>query len=115
MRREFGSRPADLVAAIGPSAGPDDYEVGASLRDAFRDSGHDAGDLDRWFVPTTPKPHLDLWRANADQLAAAGLIADRIAICGLSTVSHPGVFDSYRVDGERAGRMAALVVVPRPA
>jgi hypothetical protein len=25
------------------------------------------------------------------------------------------VFDSYRVAGEKAGRMAALIVVPRPA
>lgn len=115
MRREFGSRPSDLVAAIGPSAGPDDYEVGPSLRDAFRDAGHQARDLERWFIPTTPKPHLDLWRANADQLVAAGLTSDHIYTCRLSTVSHPDVFDSYRVDGERAGRMAGLVVVPHPA
>lgn len=115
MRREFGSRPADLIAAVGPSAGPADYEVGSSLRDAFSDAGHDARDLDRWFIPTTPKPHLDLWRANADQLVAAGLTSDHIYNCGLSTVSHPDVFDSYRVDGEKAGRMAGLVVVPRPA
>jgi copper oxidase (laccase) domain-containing protein len=58
------------------------------------------------------KPHLDLWSANRDQLIAAGVDASRIHVCGLSTVTHPGVFDSYRVDGERAGRMAGLIVVP---
>lgn len=115
MRREFGTRPDDLMAAIGPSVGPDDYEVGNAVRDAFRGAGHEPRDVDRWFIGSTPKPHLDLWKANADQLIAAGLAADRVLTCGLSTVAHPDVFDSYRVAGEKAGRMAALVVVPPPA
>ena len=115
MVREFGSKPADLLAAIGPSVGAADYEVGESLVDAFRASGHDAADVDRWFLRTTAKPHLDLWSANRDQLRRSGLAADHIYICGLSTVSHTEIFDSYRVDGERAGRMAALIVVPSPA
>ena len=114
MRREFGSSPENLIAAIGPSVGPDDYEVGDSLIDAFRSAGHQPRDVDRWFIRSTAKPHLDLWRANTDQLIAAGVQADRIFSCGLSTVAHPEVFDSYRVHGEKAGRMAALVVVPRP-
>jgi len=115
MRREFGTRPDDLLVAIGPSAGPDDYEVGDSLIDAFRAAGHAAGDVERWFIRSTAKPHLDLWRANADQLIAAGVPADHISTCGLSTVSHADLFDSYRVAGERAGRMAGLIVVPPPA
>lgn len=114
MQRQFGSNPGDLVAAIGPSVGPGDYEVGESLIDAFRDAGHGDDCIDRWFVRTAARPHLDLWTANRDQLAAAGVSADHIYTCGLSTVSHPDVFDSYRVAGERAGRMAALIIVPPP-
>jgi copper oxidase (laccase) domain-containing protein len=49
---------------------------------------------------------------NRDQLIAAGVDARRIHVSGLSTVSHPEVFDSYRVAGERAGRMAGIIVVP---
>ncbi len=115
MRREFGTQPADLIAAIGPSAGPDDYEVGPSLIDAFTAAGHDASDLDRWFIRSSANPHLDLWQANTDQMIAAGLRADRVFTCGLSTVSNAGVFHSYRVDGEKAGRMAGFIVVPPPA
>jgi YfiH family protein len=118
MQREFGTNPADALAAIGPSVGPDDYEVGDSLIDAFAKAGHAQAHLDRWFLratPGDPKPHLDLWRANADQLAAAGLRRDHIFISGLSTVAHRSVFESYRVDGERAGRMAGLIVVPPPS
>ncbi len=112
MRRECGSQPSDLIAAIGPSAGPEDYEVSESLADAFLAAGHDRASVARWFIPSKPKPHLDLWAANRDQLVEAGVKADRISVCRLSTVSHPDVFDSYRAAGEGAGRMAALIVVP---
>lgn len=129
MQREFGTNPADVLAAIGPSVGPDDYEVGESLIEAFTKAGHSTEHINRWFIrtmpdaPTTwtagrgvePKPHLDLWRANADQLAASGLRRDHIFTCGLSTVAHPSVFHSYRVEGEAAGRMAGLIVVPQAA
>jgi YfiH family protein len=114
MKREFDSNPADLIAAIGPSAGPDDYEVGNSLVDAFLAAGHLSADVDRWFIRSGAKPHLDLWAANRDQLIGAGLNPARIQISGLSTVSHPEIFDSYRVAGDRAGRMAALIAVPSP-
>jgi YfiH family protein len=112
MQRECETAPEDVVAAIGPSAGPWDYEVGPSLIDAFREAGHESRDLERWFLETDPRPHLDLWQANRDQLAAAGVPGDHIYICGLSTVAHPQILESYRRDGEQAGRMAALVVVP---
>jgi YfiH family protein len=115
MAREFGCDPAALIGAIGPSAGPDDYEVGESLIEAFLSAGHARQDVDRWFIPSGAKPHLDLWSANRDQLVACGVPAQNIHVCGLSTVSHPDVFDSYRVDGERAGRMAGVIVVPTSA
>ena len=115
MQGEFGSDPVNLLVAIGPSAGPEDYEVGESLVDAFVDAGHQRADVDRWFVRSTAKPHLDLWTANRDQLIGAGLRRTHIHVCGLSTVSNPDVFDSYRVAGERAGRMAGIIVVPSPS
>lgn len=112
MQREFGTDPAELTVAIGPSVGPDDYEVGESLIDAFTGAGHAAADLERWFNRSGARPRLDLWTANRDQLAGAGVPADRIFTCGLSTVAHPDIFESYRVAGANAGRMAGLIVVP---
>jgi len=112
MRRHFGTEPSDLTVAIGPSIGPDDYEVGESLIEAFQHAGHRAGDLARWFRRRQARLSLDLWAANRDQLIDAGVPADRIFVCGLSTLAHTGTFDSYRSAGERAGRMAAVVAVP---
>ena len=112
MRRQFGTQPSDLTVAIGPSIGPDDYEVGEALIAAFQQAGHRAGDLARWFRRLDSRLSLDLWSANRDQLIDAGVPAGCISVCGLSTRAHPDVFDSYRAAGERAGRMAAVVAVP---
>ena len=115
MRREFGTDPGDLIAAIGPSVGPDDYQVGEALVTAFAGAGHPQSHIDRWFVRRDGKLFLDLWNANVQQLIDAGVEQGSIDLCALSTVSHPAIFDSYRVDGERAGRMAAIIVVSASA
>jgi YfiH family protein len=113
MTKEFGCEPGNLIAAIGPSIGPCCYEVGQTVLDAFRRAGANDEHLGRWFRQTDAGSlRLDLWAANRDQLERAGLRADRIAICGLCTQTHHHVFESYRVDRERAGRMAALIAVP---
>lgn len=112
MRGNFGTEPSDLTVAIGPSIGPDDYEVGDSLIEVFQQAGHLAADLARWFRRRDSRLTLDLWAANRDQLIDAGVPAGRIFVCGLSTLAHPDLFDSYRSAGERAGRMAAAIAVP---
>ena len=113
--REFGCRPARMIAALGPSVGPEDYEVGESLPDRFAEAGHGAS-IGRWFGREVPRGRLrlDLWRANADQLQRAGVPGESVYCAGLSTMRHPRWLESYRREGERAGRMAALIVVPEP-
>lgn len=112
MAREFGADPDGLTAAIGPAIGPDDYAVGEPLVAMFLEAGHPRDAVERWFHRQAGTLRLDLWTANRDQLIAAGLRPDRIFTCGLSTLAHPGVFESFRRDGEAAGRMAAIIVVP---
>ena len=111
MANEFGTDPGDLTVAIGPSIGPDDFEVGEELAEAFLAAGHSSHDIERWFRRSSGTLRLDLWTANRDQLVAAGVRPDRIYTCGLSSHAHPDLFDSFRRDGDRAGRMAALIVV----
>lgn len=127
LAREFGSRPADLVAVAGPSVGACCYEVGEDVRDAFWRGGFADAELRRWFftapqptdrnpsmpgLPGTPRADhwfFDGWAATRHQLEDAGVPARQIHAAELCTASHPGLLCSYRRDGKAAGRIAGAV------
>jgi YfiH family protein len=104
---QTGANPAEMSAAIAPSAGPCCYEVGEEVRDAAR-AGL-GGALASCFFQRDGALIFDLWRANREQLLAAGLRADRIQTAELCTICHPERFPSYRREGEAAGRFAAVI------
>jgi YfiH family protein len=103
MADRFGSRPADLIVAIGPSIGPCCYRVGEELLGAFGPEGR------RWFYHLAGGWMLNLWNANRDQLVEAGLKSEHVHVAELCTAMHPDVFDSFRRDATAAGRLAAAI------
>lgn len=110
MTARFHTDPADLVAAMGPSLGQCCGEMGEEVVEAFRASGHRETDIERWFARAAGRrPHFDLWRANYDQLLAAGVPHGQIFSAGLCTRTHSDRFHSYRAAGPEAGRMAAVI------
>jgi polyphenol oxidase len=137
MRLEFGSRPADLIAAIGPGIGPCCYAVGEEVlaefesqfaygRELFREvSGSDP--VRRRYpmlfmnqrAPGHGQPgtrlHVDLIEANRRQLLDCGIPARSIRIVGGCTQCHPDLFFSHRGSGGRTGRMMAVIGMPMDA
>jgi YfiH family protein len=117
LGREFGTRPADLVAAIGPSIGACCYEVGSDLVDAFAAAGHQRYLIDRWFLSPPPARgsserrglHLDVARANIDQLILAGVPEEQIYSSGLCTAMHLEILTSFRAEKEKAGRIVGAI------
>ena len=102
-------RPArSAVTAVRSSSGP-------SITRNTSSSVISPGDLARWFTRRDGRLRLDLWSANRDQLIDAGVRPGRVFTCGLSTLAHAEVFDSYRAAGDRAGRMTAVIAVPSTA
>ena len=102
-----GVDPSDLVAAIGPSIGPCCYQVDDRVRTTFLGATPDAA---AWFIEDGPGHwRLDLWRANADQLEAAGVPAASIQCAGLCTRDAPDVCFSYRRGGAATGRLVAAI------
>ena len=108
----FGSRPADVIAAIGPLLGQCCGEVGPDVVQAFHAGGADAASLGRWFAPGAgDRSFLDLERANSDQLIAAGMDPDAIFASGLCTKTEQARLHSYRAHGQHAGRLLAAIRV----
>lgn len=131
MRLEFGCRPHDLVAAIGPGIGACCYQVGEELLSEFesqfsygRDLFHEVYDTDPVRIrypmlfltqrapghsPIGPSLHLDVADANRRQLLAAGLKPESIQVIGGCTSCHRDLFFSHRGSKGRAGRMLSVI------
>ncbi len=98
--------PNQLMAWLGPAAGPAHYEIGTDVHDAFLASGSTAADA---FAPTRPGHwRVDLYALARMRLADAGLAAHHVHGGGLCTIADPQRFFSHRRD-RRSGRMASVV------
>jgi YfiH family protein len=102
--RRAGSRPEDLLGALGPAIGACCYEVGEELREAFGERGSD-------FFRSGPRgrPHLDVRAANRRQLVESGVSSAHIADVDECTYCRPDLYHSYRRTGPGAGRMLSFV------
>jgi YfiH family protein len=125
MRIEFGSRPEDLVAAIGPGIGSCCYAVGEEVRDEFTSQFSYAEELFSEVFDSDPVKekypllfmtarapghsnlgpslHLDLWEANRRQLL------DAISVVGECTGCQTDRYFSYRAEKGFTGRMFSVI------
>ncbi|WP_372382087.1 peptidoglycan editing factor PgeF [Xanthomonas sp. NCPPB 1068] len=96
---------AQVMAWLGPAAGPDMYEIGEDVFNAF--VGGDA-QAQVAFVATRPGHwRVDLYALARQRLQRAGVPAAAIHGGGLCTIADAGRFFSHRRD-HRSGRMATL-------
>ncbi|MBQ6808101.1 MAG: peptidoglycan editing factor PgeF [Firmicutes bacterium] len=106
--QSLGADPRQIFVAIGPSAGPERYQVDAATAEHFRKVDSSTLRPD----PAEPGKFLaDLWQANFLLLRRAGIPEENIAIAGLCTISHPEIFFSHRIHGEQRGAMAAALML----
>jgi polyphenol oxidase len=104
--QEFDSNPSDLLAGIGPSIGPEVYEVGKEVWSQFSDESY----TDTYPVKTE-KRLLDLWKTNHQQMRMAGISSNNIAFADICTWSDKYQFYSARRDGPKTGRMATGIML----
>lgn len=107
LAAQFGSTPADLVAAIGPSIGPCCYEVGDDVVDAVSA----VFDRPAALLPRrgSGRHHFDLWAANRLLLREAGV--RQIETAELCTACHQDEFFSYRAQRGKTGHFGALMAL----
>lgn len=108
MMREFGSRPEDIRAGIGPSIGPCCYAVGEDVVRAAHQAWGE-GEANPLFRQVNGRFHLDLWQANYRQLAGLGV--GQIEVAGICTACHSHRFFSHRASGGLTGRFPMVAVL----
>jgi YfiH family protein len=109
MVTEFGSRPEDLIAAIGPAALGCCYEVGSEVIEMFRQNFPYANSL---LMPTRDGHALiDLHLANKNQLTDAGVPQENIYLAPLCTMERTDLFFSYRAENKTLGKTGRLMSV----
>jgi len=131
MQLQYGSKPQNLIAAIGPGIGPCCYAVGEEIRYEFESQFeywkslftevYDEDPVKTKYPllfltarapghsPIGPQIHLNLWEANRRQLLAAGLLAKNITVTGLCTACNTERFFSHRAERGFTGRMLNVI------
>ncbi|MBO4922950.1 MAG: peptidoglycan editing factor PgeF [Bacteroidales bacterium] len=106
MGSDFGCRPADLRAVIGPAIGPDSFQVGPEVVEKFRDAGFPMNQI--WSFrgegdesPMSGGHHIDLFKANKWILEESG-VRD-IQVFDIDTFTDPSFFSARR-EGTACGR-----------
>jgi hypothetical protein len=107
MQSRFGCRPGNILAAVGPSIGPDHYEIGEDVGSRVRQAfGADAAGL---LAGDRQRMTLDLWAANRLLLEQAGV--RQLEVAGLCTACHLEDWFSHRAENGRTGRFGALLAL----
>ncbi len=131
MRRQFGSDPRDLRAAIGPCIRKCCYSVGAEVRAEFESQFSYSGEVFEEVFDSNaihvkypllflnqrapghgdlgPEIHLDLVAANKRQLEDAGVGVEHISVVEGCTACDTQRFFSHRAEFGKTGRMMAVI------
>lgn len=116
MTREYGSKPEDILAAVGPSICQDCYEVSKDVAERFlelfsqpkyRFVNVQNVVLDR----KNGKYQLDLWRSNEAVLLAAGIKEEHLSVTDICTCHNPAYLFSHRASQGKRGNFGAFIML----
>jgi purine-nucleoside/S-methyl-5'-thioadenosine phosphorylase / adenosine deaminase len=135
MRREYGTRPEDVYAAIGPGIQSCCYAVGDELKEQFESQFGYGTELFHSVQESDPvrekypllfmnmrapghgdlclRPHLDLREANRRQLLSSGVPEKNISALKHCTACDTRNFFSHRAEKGHTGRMLAVIGMKR--
>ena len=109
MEENFGCKAPDIHAVIGPSIGPESFQVGEEVVEQFGQAGFPMKRI--WSfrghgdgTPMSGGHHIDLWEANSFLLEESGVRSENIQICGIDTFTSTEYFSARR-EGTHCGRI----------
>jgi len=109
MQKKYHSDPKNILAAIGPSIGPEVYEVGSEVVDEVQK--HIPFPAKSLQKNKSGKFHFNLWEANRQVLLLAGLDAKNIEISEECTFQKENKYYSARREGIQTGRIVSGIML----
>ncbi|MCI5605756.1 MAG: peptidoglycan editing factor PgeF [Clostridia bacterium] len=104
MKRDYGSNPADILTAIGPSIQEDHFEVGDEVAEIFiNEFGSDTA------VKYGKKYHVNMQKAIIKQFEEAGIPRENIDNSGICTYCNSDLLFSHRRTNGRRGNLGAFM------
>lgn len=109
MSQAFGTRARDLRAVVGPSIGPESFQVGEEVAEHFKLADFPMDEV--WSFrgegdgsPMSGGHHIDLWKANRWLLERSGVLPEHIQVARIDTYTDPSFFSARR-EGVHCGRI----------
>lgn len=113
MEEEFGSKPEELICAIGPSICKDCYEVSRDVALEMETCFEGNQEiLDQILFPKrNGKYQLDLWKANRFIFEEAGVKREHIQVTDICTCQNPDYLFSHRASMGKRGNLGAFLML----
>ena len=113
MMRVYGTKPEDVLAAIGPSICQECYEVSADVIEQFRGAFEEKDWNDLFYAKENGKYQLNLWKANEKIFLEAGILPEHISLSNLCTCCNPKFLISHRASHGKRGNLAAFLGIQK--
>lgn len=107
IQHRYLINPADIVAGIGPSIGPDHYAVGESVFQAAKVAFGE--ERERFFHRDDGSLFFDLWQANGYLLEKAGV--QKVHYSNICTACNLEDWFSHRAENGNTGRFGAVIAL----
>ena len=111
MQENFGSKPEDLLAAVGPSVCMDCYEVSEDVIEQFKEVFEKKYWEDLFYKKENGKYQLNLWKANELIFLESGILPEHMAITNVCTHCNSKILYSHRTMGNNRGNLCAFLAL----
>ena len=111
MQENFGSKPEDLLAAVGPSVCMDCYEVSEDVIEQFKEAFEKKYWEELLYKKENGKYQLNLWKANELIFLESGILPEHMAITNVCTHCNSKILYSHRTMGNNRGNLCAFLAL----
>lgn len=110
MREAYGTNPAEVYAAVGPSICQECYEISEEVAEQFYQEFPKHGD-ELLRNKGNGKYQLDLWKTNEIILLEAGILPEHLAVTNICTCCNEKLLFSHRASKGKRGNLGAFLML----